>query len=210
MVLSLGVLRAWLDAFAQLVDENLLMLDELDAALGDGDHGSNLARGLHAALAASDAREHDDVADLFAVIGIELVAVTGGASGTHYGTFLLRFGMGAGAVVELDAVSLGRALRSGLEGVVARGTAEQGDKTMVDALLPALAAYDEAVLGGLDVAAAAAAAAAAAQRGSAATAAMRATTGLAAQRSDAGVGHIDPGAESSALLVRALESVLAS
>ena len=137
-----------------------------------------------------------------------LVTSVGGASGPLYGTFFLRMGTAAGDATSLDAASLLAALRAGLEGIVARGKAEAGDKTMYDALAPALEAYEQALGAGADLGTAARAAADAAAAGRDATEPMLALKGRARYLGERSIGHLDPGAASSALLLAALADTL--
>lgn len=211
---DLAALIAWLDRFRGYVTENRAYLTELDSAIGDADHGINMTRGFDAVFA--KLREAEDggtpygtFVDLFKAVGMTLVTSVGGASGPLYGTFFLRLGASAGATDTLDATGLGAALRAGLEGVVARGKAEAGDKTMYDAMAPALDAYDAAVAGGAGAAAATAAAFAAAEVGRDATEPLVARKGRASYLGERSAGHLDPGAASTALLFRALAETLA-
>lgn len=210
---DLGTLVAWLDAFRGYVTENRAYLTELDSAIGDADHGINMTRGMDAVFAKiGEAQEggtpYATVDDLFKAVGMTLVTSVGGASGPLYGTFFLRMGRSAGATDSLDAAGLGAALRAGLEGVVARGKAEAGDKTMFDAMSPALDAYDAAVAGGASAAQAAAAAQSAAEQGRDATIPLVARKGRASYLGERSAGHLDPGATSTALLFRALAETL--
>ena len=206
---SLRQCIAWLSSFDALVTEHAAQLSELDAAIGDGDHGSNLAKGMTAVIDHLAAAPAGDIAELFKGVGMTLVSPVGGASGPLYGTFFLRFGMSAGDASELDGAALGTALRAGLEGVVARGKAELGDKTMFDAMLPAIEAYDAAIAAGSDLAAAARAAHAAARAGRDSTLTLVARKGRASAAGERTGGHLDPGAASTALLFEALAAVLA-
>jgi len=141
-------LEQWVRAFAQQVEDNKDLLTELDAAIGDADHGANMDRGLKAVLVALEQDPPATPATLFNKVGLTLVSTVGGASGPLYGTLFLRFG---GAIGDEEPVSPARfaaALRAGLDGVVARGKAEPGDKTMYDALAPALDAFDAALSDG--------------------------------------------------------------
>jgi dihydroxyacetone kinase-like protein len=207
---TVPVLVDWLGRFATVVDEQKAYLTELDSAIGDADHGSNMARGMAAVMEKVRATEPATVDELFKTVGMTLVTSVGGASGPLYGTFFLRLGAAAGAVASLDAAALGTALRAGLEGVVARGKAEAGDKTMFDALSPAFGAYDAAVAGGSDAAAAAAAASTAADTGRDATEPWVAKKGRASYLGERSAGHLDPGATSSAALVAALAAALSA
>ena len=206
---SLEQLTAWLGRFAELVTDQRAYLTELDSAIGDADHGANMARGMTAVMEKIGAGTPAGAADeLFKSVGMTLVTSVGGASGPLYGTFFLRMGMTAGAVPSFDGASLGTALRAGLEGVVARGKAEAGDKTMYDAMAPALDAYDAALAGGGSVQDAAAAALVAAETGRDATAPLVARKGRASYLGERSAGHLDPGATSTALLFQALAETL--
>src|SRR5262249_44201110 len=131
-------LTAWVRDFASVIGENAQYLTDLDAAIGDGDHGVNMARGVTAVIAALDESAPADMAALCKQVGMTLVKSVGGASGPLYGTFFLRMASALGPVDTVDAQSFANALRAGVAGVVQRGRAEAGDKTMVDALTPAL------------------------------------------------------------------------
>ena len=207
---SLDQLTSWLARFEALVTEQRAYLTELDSAIGDADHGANMARGMTAVMEKIGAAQAGAVDELFKAVGMTLVTSVGGASGPLYGTFFLRFGMNAGAAKTLDGAALGTALRAGLEGVVARGKAEIGDKTMFDAMSPALDAYDAAIAAGSDVAAAAQAAFAAAQAGRDATLELVARKGRASYLGERSAGHLDPGATSTTLLFEALAAALAT
>ncbi|MGV8885311.1 MAG: dihydroxyacetone kinase subunit DhaL [Microbacteriaceae bacterium] len=196
----------WLNRFRELVTEQKDYLTELDSAIGDADHGSNMARGMKAVMDKIDADPADTVDALFKSVGMTLVSSVGGASGPLYGTFFLRIGTTAGAVTSLSASALSAALRAGLEGVVARGKAEVGDKTMLDALVPALDAWDAAGSSPSDAAAAALAAAVA---GRDATKPLVARKGRASYLGERSAGHLDPGATSTALMFEALAGALA-
>jgi dihydroxyacetone kinase-like protein len=201
--LDVGLLRRWLTAFADDVADHRDQLTQLDAAIGDADHGSNLDRGMTAVVAALDKTPPATPAALFKATGMTLVSTVGGASGPLYGTLFLRMAGSAGEADTLDAAAFGAALRAGLGGVVARGKAEAGDKTMFDALAPACDAYDAAVADGAGLAAAVAAAAQAADAGRDATIPMLARKGRASYLGERSVGHQDPGATSTALLIGA-------
>ena len=162
-------LDRWLRRFAEVVHDHAAELTELDSAIGDADHGSNMDRGMRAVVGALDAGGAGDAGAMLKKAGMTLVSTVGGASGPLYGTFFLRVGGGLADGRAVDAAALGGALRAGLEGVVARGKAQQGDKTMVDALVPAIDAYDAAVARGAGIGDALSAAADAAEAGCAAT-----------------------------------------
>ncbi|MBH0129833.1 dihydroxyacetone kinase subunit DhaL [Salinibacterium sp. NK8237] len=208
--ISLDQLIAWLSRFRDLVTEKQSYLTELDSAIGDADHGSNMVRGMNAVVEKIGAEPATAADALLKSVGMTLVTSVGGASGPLYGTLFLRMGVNAGPVTELDAAALGAALRAGLEGVVARGKAEAGDKTMFDAIAPALDAWDAAVADGADVAAAASVALTAADKGRLATEPLVARKGRASYLGERSAGHIDPGATSSTLLFQALVDTVTS
>lgn len=199
-------LVAWIRAFRDAVHEHKDELTRLDSEIGDADHGSNMARGLDAVVAKLDPVPAT-ASDLFKTVGMTLVSSVGGASGPLYGTLFLRMGPPLASEGEADAAALGAALRAGVEGVVARGKAELGDKTMIDALSPALDAWDAAAADG--PAAAARAAADAAARGRDATEPLVARKGRASYLGERSAGHVDPGATSATLLLEALRDTLA-
>lgn len=203
---SLGQLVDWLSRFRDVVTEQRSYLTELDSAIGDADHGANMTRGMTAVMEKIGASPAGAADELFKTVGMTLVTSVGGASGPLYGTFFLRMGMAAGPVTEFNRAALSAALHAGLEGVVARGKAEAGDKTMFDALSPALDAFDAAT--GDGIAAAAVAAFAAAAKGRDATEALVARKGRASYLGERSIGHIDPGATSTTLLFQALSDVL--
>jgi dihydroxyacetone kinase-like protein len=202
---SVDELVGWLSGFRDRVHEHGDYLTELDSAIGDADHGTNLIRGMDAVMAAIEPVP-TTAGELLKKVGMTLVTSVGGASGPLYGTFFLRMGMTTGPVTTLDAAALGAALRAGLDGVVARGKAELGDKTMFDAMAPAVDAWDAAAGDGL--AAASAAAFAAAQAGRDSTEPLVARKGRASYLGERSAGHLDPGATSTALLFEALAGAL--
>lgn len=205
---TLGTLTAWISGFRDQIAQHQAELTELDSVIGDADHGSNMARGMEAVVAAVQATPPADAAALFKTVGMTLVSTVGGASGPLYGTFFLRLGGAAGAAAELDAAALGAALRAGAEGVRTRGKAEPGDKTMLDAMLPAVDAWDEAVAAGSDLASASRAAAEAADAGRDATTPLVARKGRASYLGERSAGHQDPGATSTALLFTTLRDAV--
>ena len=201
MTLDLARLTTWVRDFARVIGENARYLTNLDAAIGDGDHGINMARGMIAVIAALDQSVPADLAELFKQVGITLVKSVGGASGPLYGTFFLRMATALGPVDTVDAQAFATALRAGVAGVVQRGHAEPGDKTMVDALAPALDALDAALASGSGIAAALHEATVAAEKGREATQAMVARKGRASYLGQRSVGHLDPGAVSAVMLI---------
>ena len=207
-VVTVAELVIWMRDFAHRIDEAKQYLTELDSAIGDADHGINMARGMKAVLDMLDADEPTTTEALFKDIGMTLVSTVGGASGPLYGTFFLRFAMACGETGELSASDFSKAMRAGLEGVVVRGKAEAGDKTMFDALDPAVTALDKALSDGSGLGEALAAAAAAADAGRDSTIPLVARKGRASYLGERSVGHQDPGATSSAILVRSAASTL--
>jgi dihydroxyacetone kinase-like protein len=201
-------LRTWLHEFALRVAENSDHLTALDSEIGDADHGSNMHRGMAAVVAAIDADAGTEPGPLLKLVGRTLVSTVGGAAGPLYGTLFLRMAAAAGDAGPLDAAGFAKALRAGLEGVAARGRTEIGDKTMVDALAPAVDALEARLAAGapLDTALAAAAAAAAAGRDD--TAGRVARKGRASYLGERSIGHQDPGSASATLLVEAAVAAL--
>src|SRR4051794_13310842 len=195
----------WIRRAAEMVTADADRLTRLDAEIGDGDHGLNLARGFAAALAALP--EDAPPGKTLMAAGRAIVSKTGGASGPLYGTALRRAGKALGDAETVDTAGLAAARRAALEGVQELGEAVEGDKTMVDALIPAVAAYEAAQQEGL--AAATQAAAAAAGKGAEATIPLQARKGRASYLGARSVGHEDPGAASTVLILRALALVAA-
>jgi dihydroxyacetone kinase-like protein len=204
-----AALTPWLRRFAELVAEHRDELTALDAAIGDADHGTNMDRGASAVVAALDDDAPAAPGPLLKLVGMTLVRTVGGAAGPLYGTFFLRaataLGDDAGSV---PAATFATALRAGIDGIVARGKAEPGDKTMVDALAPAVDALERDLARGGDLAAALGAAAVAADAGRDGTIPLPARKGRASYLGERSVGHQDPGATSAALLVRAAAETL--
>jgi phosphoenolpyruvate---glycerone phosphotransferase subunit DhaL len=203
---DVATLTAWVQEFATLVHEQRDALTELDAAIGDADHGTNLDRGLAAAVAALDAEPPGDPAAVLRTVATTLIRAVGGASGPLYGTFFLRASTALG---DGDGAALAAAMRAGVEGVAARGKAEPGDKTMLDALGPACDALDEALASSSPLDEALRAAAEGAARGRDATVPMVARKGRASYLGERSAGHQDPGATSATLLMEAAARTLA-
>lgn len=193
-----------LRAAAATIEEHRVELIQLDRAIGDGDHGENMDRGFKAVLAALDANTPDSPSAVLKVVATTLISKVGGAAGPLYGTAFLRASTAVKDLDELTPADLGRALSAALEGVVARGKAEFGDKTMVDALAPAVQAAK-----GDTAAEFLAAAADAAEGGADATVPIVARKGRASYLGERSAGHMDPGARSTALLLRAFAEVAA-
>ena len=203
------VLTDWVSRFGAAVTEKRDWLTELDSAIGDADHGANMARGMSAVGEKLSAGAPGTVDELLKTVGMTLVSSVGGASGPLYGTFFLRMGMAAGPVTALDGPALAGALRAGLDGIVARGKAEAGDKTMFDAMAPAVDAMDAALAAGASVPDAAKAASDAATAGRDATLPLVARKGRASYLGERSAGHLDPGAASTAILFDTLAAAVA-
>jgi phosphoenolpyruvate---glycerone phosphotransferase subunit DhaL len=191
-------------AVADTVAEHRVELIQLDRAIGDGDHGENLDRGFKAVLAAFEASTPDSPAAVLKTVATTLISKVGGAAGPLYGTAFLRASAAVKDRDELGPSDVAEALTAALGGVVARGKAELGDKTMVDALDPAVKAAT-----GDSVASVLAAAAAAAQEGADATVPLVARKGRASYLGERSAGHMDPGARSTALLLKTFAEVAA-
>ncbi|MBP2401827.1 PTS-dependent dihydroxyacetone kinase, ADP-binding subunit DhaL [Streptomyces netropsis] len=204
VTLDTDFFRRFLDRTTRVVVARAAYLTDLDAAIGDADHGANLKRGFTSAAEVTADGPAATPGALLTAVGVHLTNTVGGASGPLFGTVLRRMGklLGEDAVVAPE--TLGRALAAAVASVRRLGDSAPGDKTMVDALQPAADAYTEALAGGGDVVAALDAAARAARDGAAATVPMRARRGRASYLGERSVGHQDPGATSSAMLVTAL------
>ena len=203
MSISASDVRAWIARYAEDVAEHRAELVKLDTAIGDGDHGTNMDRGMRKAVEKLDGLEGDDIGALLKAVGMALVSSVGGAAGPLYGTLFLQMGTASAGREELDLAGWADALEAGVKGVQARGKAEPGDKTMVDALLPAVAALREAEQDGAALGDALRRSADAAEEGMRATIPLEARKGRASYLGPRSVGHQDPGATSTHLLLSA-------
>lgn len=194
---------AWLRRSAAVIAEHNVELSALDRAIGDGDHGENMDRGFQAILGKLDEAVPETPGAAFKLAAMTLMSKVGGAAGPLYGTAFLRAATSAGDATELDSAALAAALTAARDGVVARGKAESGDKTMIDAWTPAVDAADAASEAGASPSELLAAAAKAAEEGAVATEPLVARKGRASYLGERSAGHRDPGAASSALLLRA-------
>ncbi|RFB80503.1 dihydroxyacetone kinase subunit DhaL [Methylovirgula sp. 4M-Z18] len=206
-VLSAAALKDWINKAADVLDAQKAYLTELDAPIGDSDHGANMARGFAAAKAKLDQNATDAGAVLKSV-AMTLISTVGGASGPLYGTLFLQAAGKAAGKTELTLSDWTSCLEAGLAGVVMRGKAELGDKTMVDALTPAIAALKEHASAPLPEALAISAQSA--ELGMQATTPLLARKGRASYLGERSIGHQDPGATSSYFLLQALAEVAAS
>ncbi|WP_426301494.1 dihydroxyacetone kinase subunit DhaL [Arthrobacter sp. R-11] len=193
----------WLQLSARKMSEHRVELIELDRAIGDSDHGENMDRGFQAVLEKIAEAAPDTPGAALKLAAMALMSKVGGAAGPLYGTAYLRAATSLGTSTEIDAAALAAALGAARDGIVARGKAEPGDKTMVDAWTPAVEAANEAVTLGADAVAVLAAAAEAAEVGAVTTDPLVARKGRASYLGERSAGHRDPGAVSTALLLRA-------
>ncbi|MDQ1531161.1 MAG: phosphoenolpyruvate---glycerone phosphotransferase subunit DhaL [Microbacteriaceae bacterium] len=193
----------WVRRSAAVVAEHRAELGALDREIGDGDHGENLDRGFRAVLAKLEGAEPENPGAVLKLVATTLMSTVGGASGPLLGTAYLKAAGAVGDADELDPAAVVALLTAARDGIVLRGKAEAGDKTMVDAWTPAVDAAGAAAEGGADPAAVLAAAAAAGEQGALATEPLVARKGRASYLGERAIGHRDPGAESSALQLRA-------
>ena len=205
MPVTSGQLAAWLESFAGVLAEQKQYLTSLDAAIGDADHGINMDRGFTAVRQKLNALKEGDAGTLLKTTGMTLVGTVGGAGGPLYGTFFLRAGAALDGKAEISDSELVSALEAGLKGVVERGKANLNDKTMVDALTPAVQAARAALDQGKSLLEALTAAAEAAEGGMKATIPLKALKGRASYLGERSIGHQDPGATSSYLMLKSLQ-----
>ena len=198
---------AWLDALALVYAGNRELLTELDSAIGDADHGINMDRGFMAVKAQLAANAGADVRSILQMTATVLIRNVGGASGPLYGTFFLRAAAAVGDKTELGAADVVAVFQAGVEGIQQRGKAAPGDKTMLDALLPAVAAMRKSLDDGAGVAGILDAGVAAAEAGMLATIPMQARKGRASYLGPRSVGHQDPGATLAWLLIKTAAAV---
>ena len=194
---------AWIRAFAAAIAEYKAYLTQLDSDIGDGDHGTNMDRGFQAVLVKLPDLADKDIGSILKTVGMTLVSTVGGASGPLYGTFFLQAGSATSGKLELSLADWTAALQAGVDGVVMRGKASLGDKTMVDALSPALQSLKDSAASGAGFAAALRTSAQACEQGMLATIPLVARKGRASYLGERSAGHQDPGATSSHFLLRA-------
>jgi phosphoenolpyruvate---glycerone phosphotransferase subunit DhaL len=192
----------WLEQYASTVAENREYLTQLDSAIGDADHGTNMDRGMKAALPKLEGVEGEDIGGLLKTVGMTLVSTVGGAGGPLYGTLFLQMGTATAGKSELEPEDWAAALDGAVSGVQMRGKAEVGDKTMIDALIPARDAFRSALAGGASFEDALGKSAVAAEEGMQATIPLVARKGRASYLGERSAGHQDPGATSSYLLIK--------
>ncbi len=204
------VALGWMHSAAARIAEQRDFLTQLDAAIGDADHGINMDRGMQAALERLASERPSTPGAVLREAGKAVLFTVGGAAGPLYGTAFRDAGTVLGDIDELDAAAVAAAVRAGLDGIGRVGAAEPGDKTIVDAWLPGLDALEEALAGGSSIADAAADAAVAAERGARGTVPMQARKGRASYLGPRSIGHQDPGATSSSILFAAFHDAVQS
>ena len=200
----------WLQMFATEIEQNKDYLTELDAAIGDADHGINMDRGFKKVISQLPTVADKDIGSILKTVSMTLISSVGGASGPLYGTLFLRASTAVTGKQELNEQDMLGLLQAGLDGVLARGKAQLGDKTMVDVLYPAVTAFQQAVDEGNSTLQAMQRALAAAEQGMKDTTPMIAKKGRASYLGERSVGHQDPGATSSYLMLNSLLQVLDS
>jgi dihydroxyacetone kinase-like protein len=210
MDLMIEQVLAWIQRIAELMRQNRDYLTQLDAAIGDADHGVNMDRGFQVAVQKLGNEPPNDIGAIFRTVGMALLSSVGGAAGPLYGTFFLELGKQLAGRTTVSAQEWATALRTAVATVAARGQAQVGDKTMIDALAPAVEELERALAEGVSLAAAMQRAAAAAAEGMRATIPLQARRGRASYLGERSVGHQDPGATSSALLLTAAAEILAT
>jgi len=194
----------WINRVAVVLHENREYLTQLDSPIGDSDHGINMDRGFKAVIVKLPTVENMDIGSILKTVGTTLVSTVGGASGPLYGTAFLRAGMATSGKNELYEADVVHMLEAALEGIKARGKAQPGEKTMVDALTPAIAAMKEAEQQNASMSQLLHRGSEAAEAGMKATIPMLATKGRASYLGERSIGHQDPGATSSWLMLKAL------
>jgi dihydroxyacetone kinase-like protein len=198
----------WLNKTADVLIANKEYLTELDSAIGDADHGINMDRGFRKVKEKLPTFADQDIGSILKTTGMTLISSVGGASGPLYGTFYMRSGMAVTAREQLDITELYEMLKAGVAGILQRGRPELGDKTMYDAWVPALEAYESAQNNGADLLTALRAAVEAGENGMKATIPLQARKGRASYLGERSIGHQDPGATSSYLILNALLETL--
>jgi phosphoenolpyruvate---glycerone phosphotransferase subunit DhaL len=199
---------AWIERYAAHIAEQKDYLTQLDAAIGDADHGANMNRGFQAVLAKKAELQKPDIGALLKGVAMTLISTVGGASGALYGTFFLQASTLAGNQTELTPSEFGFLLEKGLAGIVLRGKAAIGDKTMIDALQPAVKAYKHSIESGETLEQALSKAVSAAEEGLKSTIPLVARKGRASYLGDRSAGHPDPGATSTLILFRSAAETL--
>lgn len=199
---------AWLQVFAHVIEHHKEQLTELDAAIGDADHGINMDRGFKKITKILPSFVDQDISSILKTVGMTLISSIGGASGPLYGTWFLRASKVTNGKQELTAADMLELLKSGLDGVIERGKAQLGDKTMVDVLSPAVTAFEQAIRNNSNTVVALEASVVAAEQGLTQTIPMLAKKGRASYLGDRSIGHQDPGGTSAYWMLRSLLEVV--
>jgi len=202
MSISRDEFLEWIKNCAAILKENREYLIDLDSAIGDGDHGANMDRGFRAVMSKMNEVEDKDIGTIAKTVGMTLLSTVGGAGGPLYGTFYLQIGMKSAGMMELNLEDWATALEAAVDGVVMRGKAELGDKTMVDALTPAVVSLKESLNGSVPIGDALEKSADAAKQGMVDTIPLVAKKGRASYLGERSAGHQDPGATSSYLILQ--------
>ncbi|MCP5515154.1 MAG: dihydroxyacetone kinase subunit L [Spirochaetales bacterium] len=218
-MVTIDKVKDWLFALSDIYSENREYLTELDSAIGDADHGINLDRGFSAVRAEIEkmssggvqgaaGQSPDSFSSLFKTVSMTLIKTVGGASGALLGTFFLRISQAVKSEKEMDGRELVSLFEKGVEGIKMRGHAEEGDKTMLDTWLPALRAMGDAASSGGSTGEILSAGLKSAEAGMNATKDMKALKGRASYLGERSIGHLDPGAVSSCLMIKAASEIL--
>jgi dihydroxyacetone kinase-like protein len=208
MTVTKNQIVTWLEETADVLIANKEYLTELDSAIGDADHGINMDRGFRKVNEKLPSVADKDIGSILKTVGMTLISSVGGAAGPLYGTFYMRSGMAVAAKEELNNGDVVEMLQAGVDGIVQRGRAEREDKTMFDAWAPAMDALNAALAEDDDLIAALTAAVAAAEQGMKDTIPLQARKGRASYLGERSIGHQDPGATSSYLILNALLETL--
>lgn len=208
MVVTKAQIIAWIEATAKVIQANKDYLTQLDSPIGDADHGINMSRGFGKVVEKMPSVVDTDIGTILKTIGMTLMSSVGGASGPLYGTFFMRAGTSAAAKQELSGDDLFNLLQAGVDGVVQRGRAQLQDKTMYDAWVPALAALRAGLDNGNTIVEAMVDTVKAAERGRNDTIPLQARKGRASYLGERSIGHQDPGATSTHLILKALLDTL--
>ncbi len=198
----------WLTLSAEVLEQQKDYLTQLDSAIGDADHGINMNRGFKKVMEKLPTVADQDIGNILKTTGMTLISSVGGASGPLYGTFFMRAGMAVPAKEELTAEDFQKMLEAGVEGIISRGRAQAGDKTMIDAWQPALEALKSGLAEGKTIAAAMDDVVTSAEAGLQATIPMQAKKGRASYLGERSIGHPDPGATSTTYILNALREAV--
>jgi phosphoenolpyruvate---glycerone phosphotransferase subunit DhaL len=208
MAISKEQIIHWITSYAAVVHENKELLTQLDSEIGDADHGASMDRGFQAVAQKLPTVAEQDIGAIFKSVGMTLVSTVGGASGPLYGTLFMQMSMKAAGLQELSLAEFAAAFDTGVKGVVMRGKANPGEKTMIDSLMPAVDALNAAATNGASIATALHDAERSAYKGMLDTIPLIARKGRASYLGERAIGHQDPGATSSYLLVKTAAETL--